>query len=113
MGFFLLLPGPAPARLSKRVIAYRIHARLRQKMANGHYFILGKAMLAIVEGMGMAAELHGQVAGPVMGHLGTEFLKHCLYSLGVNIGADGVGEDGVQYLAVTMVHGRCAFWMGL
>ena len=70
-------------------------------------------MLAIVEGMGMAAELHGQVAGPVMGHLGTEFLKHSLHGLGVNIGADRVGEDGVQYLAVTMIHGRCAFWMGL
>jgi hypothetical protein len=55
--------------------------------------------------MGMAAELHGQVAGPVMGHLGTEFLKHCLHGLGVNIGADRVGEDGVQYLAVTMIHG--------
>jgi hypothetical protein len=62
-------------------------------------------MLAIVEGMGMAAELHGQVAGPVMGHLGTEFFKHCLHGLGVNIGADRVGEDGVQYLAVTVIHG--------
>jgi hypothetical protein len=105
MGFFLLLPGPAPARLSKRVIAHRIHPRLRQKMANGHYLILREAMLAIVEGMGMAAELHGQVTGPAMENLGTEFLKHCLYGLGVNIGADGVGEDGVQYLAMTMVHG--------
>jgi hypothetical protein len=48
-----------------------------------------------------------------MGNLGTEFPKHCLKDLGINIGADGVGEDGVQYLAVTMVHGRCAFRMGL
>jgi hypothetical protein len=105
MSFFLLLPGPAPARLSKRVIAYRIHARLRQKMANSYYLILREAVLGIVEGMGMAAELNGQVAGSVMGHLGTEFLKHCLHGLGVNIGADGVGEDGVQYLAVTVIHG--------
>jgi hypothetical protein len=63
--------------------------------------------------MGVATQLHGQVAGPVMGHLGTEFLKHCLYSLGVNIGADGVGEDRVQYLAMTMVHDGPAFRMGL
>jgi hypothetical protein len=113
MGFFLLLPGLAPARLSKRVIAHRIYARLRQKMANGHYLILGEAVLAIVEGMGMAAELHGQVTGPVMGNLGTEFPKHCLKDLGINIGADRVGEDGVQYLAMTMVHGRFAFRMGV
>ena len=62
MGFFLLLPGPAPAQHSKRVIARRIHPRMRQKMPNGHYLILGKAVLAIVEGMGLAIQLHGQPA---------------------------------------------------
>jgi hypothetical protein len=60
--FFLLLPGPAPARLSKRVIARRIHPRMRQKMANGHYLILGKAVLAIVEGMRLTVQLHRQPA---------------------------------------------------
>jgi hypothetical protein len=112
-GFLPSSARPRPARLSKRVIAHRIHARLRQKMPNCHYLIFGKAVLGIVEGMGVATQLHGQVAGPVMGHLGTEFLKHCLYSLGVNIGADGVGEDRVQYLAMTMVHDGPAFRMGL
>jgi hypothetical protein len=60
--FFLLLPGPAPARLSKRVIARRIHPRMRQKMANGHYLILGKAVLGIVEGMRLTVQLHRQPA---------------------------------------------------
>jgi hypothetical protein len=113
MGFFLLLPGPAPARLSKRVVAHRINASLRQKMPNCHYLILGKAVRAIMEGMGLPIQLHGQPAGPVMGYLGAEFLKDGLNRLGVNIGADGVGEDGVQYLAMTMVHGGAAFLMGV
>jgi hypothetical protein len=39
-----------------------------------------------------------------MGDLAPQFLKHCLNRLRVNIGADGMGEDGVQYLAMTMIH---------
>jgi hypothetical protein len=70
-------------------------------------------VLGIVEDMGLPIQLHGQPAGPVMGYLGVQFLKNCLYSLGVNIGAYGVGEDRVQYLAMTMVHGGFAFRMGL
>ncbi|MFM7421124.1 MAG: hypothetical protein ACKO54_15710 [Alphaproteobacteria bacterium] len=104
MGFFLLLPGPAPARLSKRVIARRIHPRMRQKLANCHYLILGKAVLGIVEGMRLAIQLHRQAARAIMGYLAPQLPKHGLNRLGVNIGADGMGEDGVQYLAMTMIH---------
>jgi hypothetical protein len=31
-------------------------------MPNGYYLILGKAVLGIVKGMGMATKLHGQPA---------------------------------------------------
>jgi hypothetical protein len=111
MGFFLLLPGLGPAWLSKRVIARRIHPRMRQKLANCHYLILGKAVLAIVEGMGLAIQLHRQPARAVMGDLAPQFLEHGLNRLGVNIGTDGVGENRVQNLAVTMIHGWFAFRM--
>jgi hypothetical protein len=58
-----------------------------------------------MKGMGLARKLHRQPARTIMGNLGPQFLKHRFHGLRVNIGADGVGENRVQNLAVTMIHG--------
>ncbi|MBV1795578.1 hypothetical protein [Siccirubricoccus sp. G192] len=62
-------------------------------------------MAGVVEALGVALQLHHDLAVPAMHHLGAQIRKRGMHQLRVDIAADGMGEEGMQRLAVAMVHG--------
>jgi len=88
---------------SKRIPVRRDATGL-EKLANLNDLFLGKIVLTVRKHGGMAIELYMHaISRPVL-HFGAQILEEMNDFPEIDIGADRMGEKGVQDLAVMMIH---------
>src|SRR4051794_6619871 len=103
-------PGKPLSPDLERPVPRRIHAGAAEEFPQRADLLLRQAVLGVVEALGMAVQLHQDLAMAAMGDIGAQFLERREHMLRVEIGADRVGEQRMQGLAVVVVHGMAPVW---
>ena len=97
--------GAAPGASGSDGILARIDAAGLEVLADLCHLLLRQAVLGVGEGRRVAVEGDADAVARFGLHLAAQLLEHVHHVLQVDVGADGMREQGVQHFAVTVVHG--------
>src|SRR5271166_61276 len=88
----------------EREITRRVDAGRLEELAQRRNLLFRKGMTGTVKSVGMSVELHHDMTMAAMSHFAAERLDHGIGQPRVDITADRVGEQGMQRIALLVVH---------